>query len=147
MKAWLRVPFAILALLAMFAVLLPETVWACPMTGRVDSATRVCTMLAMKGQMPCARFGGKCCKPLSVPPSQSDDDSGRAHVFTEAHDALLVFKVLLPTLVTFPFVVPAQISFAAPAVRHTLARFADSSSPPSTQYRNSLYSGRAPPIL
>ena len=72
MKASLRIPFALLALLAMFATLLPQTLWACPMNGRVDRASRVCLgmMPVVKGEMPCAGSGSKCCKPVTLPASK-----------------------------------------------------------------------------
>jgi hypothetical protein len=157
MKAWLRIPFSLLALLAMFATMMPETVWACPMTGRIDVASRVCLgampsmsgkMPSMSGDMPCAHMGGKCCKPLSVPASQTDDDdSGRQHIFAAAHQVSFSFDIVAPVVDTAPFVVPATVSFEAPAVRFYLARFANS--PPAfwTQHRPLSVSGRAPPVL
>ncbi|BCM89759.1 hypothetical protein IAD21_01606 [Abditibacteriota bacterium] len=148
MKVWLRVPFAILALLAMFATLLPETVWVCPMTGRVDVATRVCAMPTVNGQMPCAKFGGKCCKPLSVPASPAnDDDSGRSHIFTASHHVSFALDFPPLSFESPVFVEPTVVLFEAPAVRHYLARFANS--PPTlwTQYKSLSHSGRAPPVL
>jgi len=149
MKVWLRVPFSLLALLAMFATMMPGTAWVCPMTGRLDVAPRVCAMPTMSGAMskamPCAHMGGKCCKPLSVPASQTDVSSERPHVFAVANHVSFSFA---PSVVdTTPVVVPHTEAFVAPAVRCFLARFANS--PPLfwTQHRLLPCAGRAPPVL
>ena len=147
MKAWLRIPFSILALLAMFATMMPGTVWACPISGRVDTASRVCAMSVASGQMPCAHMGGKCCKPLSVPASQTDDDSNRPHVFAAADHVSFSFAFALPVIDAAPFVVPSVEAFEAPAVRSYLARFANSPPPLWTQFRSPSLAGRAPPVL
>jgi hypothetical protein len=149
MKVWLRIPFSLLALLAMFATMMPGTVWACPMTGRIDAASRVClgVMPSMSGEMPCAHMGGKCCKPLSVPASQADDDSGRLHVFAAANHVSFSFAFVGPIISATPLIVPSAVSFEAHAVRFYLACFANS--PPSfwTSHRPVTLSGRAPPVF
>ncbi len=147
MKAWQRIPFSILALLAMFATMIPGTVWACPMTGRVDTASRVCAMPMARGQMPCAHMGGKCCKPVSAPTPQTDDDSGRPHVFAAADHVSFSFAFVAPVVDGAPFVVPSVGVFEAPAVRSYLARFANSPPPLWTQFRSPCLAGRAPPVL
>lgn len=146
MKAWMRVPFSLLALLAMFATLVPETLWACPLTGRVDTAARVCALPMKSGRTPCAHTGGKCCTPLSVPASQTDNDSGRQHVFA-APDRSPLSLVLVAAGVVTPFVVPHVETFGAPTVRVYLARFAN---PPPlfwTWHRPLSVAGRAPPVV
>jgi len=153
MKVWLRVPFSILALLAMFATMMPGTVWACPMTGRVDVASRVClgampmaSAGMMSGAMPCACFGRKCCKPLSVPASQNDD-SGRSHVFAAADHVSFSVVFALQTENATPFVAPRLEAFESSAPGIYLARFADP--PPQfwTVYRPLSVAGRAPPVV
>lgn len=146
MKARLRVPLSILALLAMFATLMPGTLWACPITGRIDAASRVCTMPVMSGEMPCAHMGGKCCKPVSSPP-QTDDGLGRPHIFTAPSHAFLSFAFVASSVEAAPFVVPGVEAFEALAIRSFLARFANS--PPLfwTSHRPTLVAGRAPPVV
>lgn len=148
MKAWLRVPFSILALVAMFAMMMPGTVWACPMTGRLDVASRVClgAMPTVSGEMPCVRFGSKCCKPLSVPASQNDDDLGKSQVFAAANQ-IFYFAFAPPTENATPFVVPPVEAFEAPALRVCLARFTDP--PPHfwTWHCPLSVAGRAPPLV
>ena len=52
MKTWRRPKFALFALLAMFASLLPQLVWSCPMTGRVGSAATVCASPSKSSSKP-----------------------------------------------------------------------------------------------
>jgi len=152
MKAWLRVPVSVLALLAMFATMMPEAVWACPMTGRVDVASRVCLGAMpmvngdrMGGDMPCTRFGSKCCKPLSVPASQNDNDSSECQLFAAANQVPFSIAFALPTASATPFVVPCVEAFEAPALRVCLARFGAprfwTVHPPLS------VAGRAPPVV
>lgn len=121
------------------------------MTGRVDVASRVClgamSMAKSNGEMPCAESGSKCCKPLSVPSSQTDDDGGKPHVFAATHASPVVLHFALPTLEVQPFVAPLVETFQAPAVRVYLARFTNSPPPFWTQYRPISLAGRAPPVL
>ena len=149
MKAWLRIPFSILALLAMFATMMPGTLWACPMTGRVDAASCVClgVMPTMSGEMPCAHMGGKCCKPVSAPPSQTDDDSGRPHVFAAPDHVSFSFAFVASPIDAALFVVPRVEAFEAPAIRSFLARFANA--PPCfwISHRPISLAGRAPPVV
>lgn len=148
MQTWRRLPLTLLALLAMFATMLPQTLWACPMTGRVASAARVCegVMPIVKGEMPCAGSGSKCCKPLTVPASQGDD-SQSSPAFTAQNQAPIALAVALPTFEVAPFVAPTPQTFQSPAVRVYLARFTNS--PPLfwTQHRPLSLAGRAPPLL
>lgn len=145
---WRRLPFTVLALWAMLLTLVPQTVWACPMTGRVDVASRVCldAMPVADGEMPCAQSGSKCCKPLSLPPSPTDDGSS-PHVFAASHHAPSVFHFALPTLEGSPFIAPSVVTFQAPAIQIYLAH--GNNSPPSfwTQHRPISLAGRAPPVL
>lgn len=151
MKSWLRVPLSILALLAMLATLLPGTVWSCPMTGRVDSAARVCVLrvsdtAASSAEMPCAHMGGKCCKPISAPTPQNDD-SRHAPVFAPANPVSPIVAPAVPVFDIAPFVLSHFEAFPDPAVRFYLARFTNS--PPLfwTQHRPISLAGRAPPVL
>jgi len=149
MKMWRRIPFTVLALWAMLLTLLPQTVWACPMTGRIDVASRVClgTMPVADGKMPCAHSGSKCCKPISVPPSPTDDNRSASHVFAAAYHSSVVPPAALPTPEAQLFVVFPVETFQAPALRVYVARF--TGSPPSfwTQHRPISLVGRAPPVL
>ena len=149
MKTWRRLPFTLLALWAILLTLVPQTVWSCPMTGRVDVASRVCVgMKSMANEeMPCAGSGNKCCKPLSVPASQTDDDGSKSLVFAVTNHAPAVLHFALPTLEAPLFVAPSVETSQAPAVRVYLARFANF--PPSfwTQHRPISLAGRAPPVL
>lgn len=149
MKAWLRLPFSLLATLALLATMLPGTLWACPMTGRVDVASRVClgAMPSMSGEMPCAHLGGKCCKPVSAPPSQTDDDSNRPHVFAAPDHVSFSFAFVAPVAHVAPFVVPHVEAFEAPAIRSFLARFANAPPPFWTSHRPISLAGRAPPVV
>ncbi|WP_106381052.1 hypothetical protein [Abditibacterium utsteinense] len=149
MKTWRRLPFTVLALWAMLFTLVPQTVWSCPMTGRVDVAARVCVgMKSMaNGEMPCAGSGNKCCKPLSVPASQSSDGSGQSQAFAATSPTFGILYFALSSVEVLPFVVPSVETSQAPAVRVYLARFANS--PPSfwTQHQSISLAGRAPPVL
>jgi hypothetical protein len=150
MKARLRIPFALLAILAMFATMLPRTIWACPMTGRIDVAARVCREMGQPaGEMPCAKPGGKCCKPLTVPPSADDEDPRHPHVYAAPAHAPGVVTV---DLTAFQTVAPAAVgarplTLRAPAVRTYLARFNNSPPPWWPQYRPTSLAGRAPPVF
>lgn len=149
MNFWRRLPFSLLALWAMLLTLVPQTAWACPMTGRIDSAARVCrgAMPVAQGEMPCARFGGKCCAPIQLPPSQTSDNNTQSTLFAASQPVSFVFAFVAPGFDTPVFVVPAVETSPAPAVRLYLARF--SHSPPSfwTQHRSPNLAGRAPPVL
>lgn len=149
MNFWRRLPFSLLALWAVLLTLVPQTVWACPMTGRVDVASRVCLgAMPMAGsEMPCARFGGKCCKPLQIPPTQSSDDSHHPPLLAASQTTSFGFAFVAPALDTVAFVVPTVETSLAPAVALYLARH--SHSPPSfwTQHRPPTLAGRAPPVL
>ena len=149
MKASLRIPFALLALLAMFATLLPQTLWACPMNGRVDRASRVCLgmMPVVKGEMPCAGSGSKCCKPVTLPASQTDDSQSNPAFTTTISQAPTLLALALPTFEVAPFVAPTTQTFLSPAERVYLARFTNSPPPSWTQYRPISLAGRAPPVL
>ena len=133
----------------MLATMMPGMLWACPTTGRVDTASRVCVgaMPMVNGEMPCAKFGSKCCKPVSVPFSQTDDDSSRPHVFAAANHVSFSFAFIAPVVDATPFVIPSVEAFEAPAVRSYLARFANSPPPLWTQFRSPSLAGRAPPVL
>ena len=148
MHFWRRLPLTLLALLAMFAPMLPQTLWACPMAGRVASAARVCegVMPMVNGEMPCAGSGRKCCKPLTVPASQGDDSQSNP-AFTAQNQAPMSFAVAAPVFEVAPFVVPTFQTPQSPAVRVYLARFTNS--PPLfwTQHRPTSLAGRAPPVL
>lgn len=148
LKASLRVPFALLALLAMLATLLPQTLWACPMNGRLAPASRVCldAMPVVNGEMPCAGSESKCCKPLTLPASQGDD-SQSAPAFTASNHAAASFTLALPIFEVAPFVAVSTQAPQAPAVRVYLARFTNSPPPFWTQFRPLSLAGRAPPLL
>jgi hypothetical protein len=150
MKAWLRIPFALLAIVAMIATMLPQTLWACPMTGRIDTAARVCEgKMPVAGEMPCAKFGSKCCKPLTVPPSQDDDDPHHPHVYAATGQALELTLFVAPAVHSQPVILNnTSATLIQPvAVRTYLARF--NNSPPSwwPQHRPPTLAGRAPPVL
>ena len=149
MKRRLRVPFALLALVAMFATMLPQALWACPMTGRVDSAARVCQgmMPMVNGTMPCAKMGGKCCKPVSVPSSQDDGDSHHTPAFTVLGHPLEPSPFAVPTVESTPFIVPSGEAPQAPTVGMYLARFTNSPPAYLSRYRPAALAGRAPPVL
>lgn len=148
MQTWRRLPLTLLALLAMFAIMLPQTLWACPMNGRVASAARVCEgiMPMVAGEMPCAESGNQCCKPLTVPASQGDDSHSNP-AFTAQNQAPTVFAVALPAFEVAPFVVPTSQTLQSPAERLYLTRFTNSPPPFWTQYRPLNLAGRAPPVL
>ncbi|MBW3635269.1 MAG: hypothetical protein KY445_02230 [Armatimonadetes bacterium] len=148
MQTWRRLPLTLLALLAMFATMLPQTLWACPMTERVASAARVCegAMPMATGEMPCAGSGSQCCKPLTVPASQGDDSQSNP-AFTAQNQAPMTFAVAPPTSEVAPFVAPTAQTLQSPAVRVYLARFTNSPPPFWTQHRPLSLAGRAPPLL
>lgn len=149
MKAWLRLPFSLLALLAMLATLVPRTLWACPMSGRVDVVSRVCPSAtpAMSGAMPCAHMGGKCCQPVPAPSPKTDDDSGRPQLFAAPAHASFAFPLVAATPHAAPFIVPRVEAFEAPAIRSFLARFANAPPPFWTSHRPISLAGRAPPVV
>lgn len=155
MKQWRRLPFTLLALWAVLLTLMPQTLWACPVTGRVDVASRVCL-----GAMPaaetssaselCAQEGGTCCKPLSLPPSSTTgaDTAPQSQFIISTSDlggqtGAPLASSLFPSVAILPAVEPIQ----APAVRFYLSRFGNS--PPSfwTQHRPLTCACRAPPVL
>ena len=156
MKQWCIRSFAALALVALLALLLPAPAWACPVTGRVGSAATVCRdmMPASIGahgavSQPCAHAGGKCCKPVSLPPlpgKSSDDEKHPAAAVAVAPPVALSFLLAYTPTVEIAFVLPAQPSFPA-APQAWLARL--NNSPPSflLQHRPASIAGRAPPTL
>lgn len=147
MTVTVRRQFSLLALVALFALLLPQAMWACPMTGRIGSASRVCVGLPAQNASPklCAQIGGTCCKPLSVPPIQSDDDPHQSHLVAPPE------KTSGASLIA-----PVQVLEAAPfsvTQAHTpvLQYFtpAQYSEPPPSfwiHYRPVSCAGRAPPV-
>lgn len=153
MKSW-RSPFmTLLALVAMFATMLPQTIWACPMTGRVGSAAMVCANFAaplraatpLSTDKPCAHMGGKCCKPLSVPPSQSDDPHQNYAVVAEKAVPVVVLAPASQPTPPVLFVAPFQIE----PVARRVTRVPFAQPPPSfwIQHRPITCAGRAPPVL
>ena len=149
MRGHLRLPFAWLAIVAMIVTLLPQTLWACPMTGRVDSASRVCAglMVQTSGDVPCAHMGGKCCKPLSVPPAQNDDNPHQSQTLITVDKGSLWVTLAPPPSTALPFVLVASSSIQPVAQR--LVRAPYDEPPPSfwTQHRPITCAGRAPPVL
>ena len=135
-------------MLALLATILPQTLWACPMNGRVASAARVCegVMPLVKGEMPCAGSGSQCCQPLTVPASQ-DDDSHSNPAFTAQNHAAIALDFAPSAFEIAPFALPANQTPQAPAVRVYLARLTNSPPPLWTQFRSPSLSGRAPPVL
>ena len=148
MQTWRRLPLTLLALLAMFATMLPQTLWACPMTGRVAPVARVCegVMPIVKGEMPCAGSGSQCCKPLTVPASQNDDSQSNP-AFTTQNPAPMTFAGALPTFDAAPFLAPTLQTLQSPAERVYLARLTNSPPPFWTQHQPHSLAGRAPPLL
>ena len=147
-----------MALLALMASALPSFAWACPVSGRIGSDTTVC-----KGMMPasvapsdatlqpCAHMGGKCCKPVSLPPLQNqspDDEKHPVTSFAPVSDAgaALAFLLAHPPTVEIAVVLPAEPRAVTPP-QVWLARL--NNSPPSflSQHRPASLAGRAPPIL
>ena len=132
----------------MLLTLAPQTMWACPMTGRIDVAERVCVgaMAAPAGAMPCAHMGGKCCKPISVPPSPDDNAQHTAYLDAVASHTFATPVVVTPIL-DIAAVLPSIVQIQPAPVCHYLARF--NNSPPRlwTHYSSLSLSGRAPPVL
>lgn len=156
MKKWLRSSTVMIALLALMASALPSSAWACLMSGRIGSAATVC-----KGMMPasvapgdatsppCAHMGGRCCKPVSLPPlsnQSSDDEKHPVTAFALAASAALTFlPAYLPTVEIAVVLPPAPRAVTPP--QEWLAR--RNNSPPSflSQHRPASLAGRAPPTL
>lgn len=158
MKNWRRPSLAIVALMALFAPLLPQVAWACPLTGRVDSPSLVCQgalpMAAapmveapVAGKMPCAQLGGHCCKPLAVPgPWGSDGKSPLTLNVVASVDAVALTAPQHTSSQTL-MVVAAEAPQTAPALRVWLTRFTNSPPVRSSRYRPAALAGRAPPVL
>jgi hypothetical protein len=150
MSRWRRLPFTLLALWAMLLTLTPQMAWACPMTGRVDVAERVC--LGSKSiapgaapcQMPCAG-SGKCCKPVQVPASHSTD-SQHPQFLASAGEQVIFAPVFVAPFTPGLAALPAQEALS-PLIRVYLARFNNLPPPFWTQYRPLSLVGRAPPVL
>lgn len=157
MRNWLRPSMIVMALLALLASGLPSSAWACPITGSIGSAATVC-----KGMMPanvtssdalsqpCARVGGKCCKPVSLPPlqDQSDDEKHPGTAFAPASSAgaALAFLLAHSPTIELAAVLPAAPRRLSPA-QTWLARFTNSPPPLRWQHRPASIAGRAPPTL
>jgi hypothetical protein len=141
--------------MAMFAMLLPQTLWACPMTGRIGDAAMVCGPASAVGKAPqssnplpmqCAHMGGKCCKPVTVPPQQGDD-KGHPVVslsadFSHSHPHIASFASI-----DYPVVFGTHTLQVSPAFQSWLALFANSPPPRKAERSHSFASGRAPPVL
>ncbi len=159
MSHWRRLPFTLLALWALLLTFTPQMVWSCPTTGRVDVATRVCsremaremaqvqaaTEAATPGEMPCAGSGNKCCKPLQVPASQSDN--AQHTQFVAAADSVSFAPVFVAGALPIVAILPTLEAAPSPALRLYLRRFNNSPPPFWTQFRSLSLSGRAPPVL
>lgn len=156
MKKWFRPSIAMMALLALMASALPSSAWACLMSGRIGSAATVCkgTMPASVAPSdatspPCAHLGGRCCKPVSLPPlpgQSSNDEKHPVTALAPAANTALAFLPAHPPTVEIAVVLPAAPRAVTPP-QEWLAR--RNNSPPSliSQHRPASLAGRAPPTL
>lgn len=151
MKLWRCPSTALLALLAMFATMLPQTLWACPMTGQIGTVETMCKMAsaantAAAPSMRCTHLGGKCCKPISIPPQQGDDKN---HPTAALTPDLSTSHFHAPTLISieYPVVIRAQELQVSPTFQSWLALFRNSPPPLKAGHRTTSASGRAPPVL
>ncbi len=146
MKMARRPLFLLLSLLAMFAFQLPATLWACPMTGRIGDATEVCRdAMPTSAAMPCAHMGGKCCKPLSLPPSPQTDDKHSQHSFTLA-DTSTPHVHPVPQVASVAVVWPQSLQLSVPERTWRALSFHPPPKSSSLQ-RPAALAGRAPPTL
>lgn len=145
-----RRPFLLLSLLAMFVLQLPATLWACPMTGIVGTATEVCrgampeSNSALVGA-PCSHQGGKCCKSLPFPASSQTDDKYSQHSVTLAN--ISTFHTPIASIVSFSLLIwPQAPQLSVPEqtwialLFHPPPRFV-------SLFHPSALAGRAPPSL
>lgn len=152
-----RRPFLFfLSLLAIFILQLPASLWACPMTGIIGNATEVChgampiektpAETPLSNAAPCNHLGGKCCKPLSLPPASQTDDKHSQHSFTAAADSVTPLSVV-PVVASWAVIwpqAPQQISVPEQAW------LALSFHPPPqfiSLHHPAALAGRAPPTL
>lgn len=151
MKLWRRPSFALLALLALFASVLPQALLACPMMGQIGTAATVCNIVGVAqsaaAQMPCAPQSDKCCKSISVPPQQSSNDNDHPAVSSSLSFPTAPFHAPAPVSIETPVVFAEPALQVPPVLQSRLARF--SNSPPSfkSQHRPFAAAGRAPPVL
>ena len=152
MSQWRRLPFILMALFALCALMLPSLVWACPMNGRATGAPQICraTKNAMAAMPCCAPNNatpmpsclGKCCKPIPQLPSQDSNKNSALHSVNAKFSGLLDqlsqtdFPIILPASPVAPLVIEAP----------TRAIWNDSIVPLSpAQFASGSLLGRAPP--
>jgi hypothetical protein len=153
MAKWRRPQFAVLALLALLALLLPSLAWACPVTGRTGAAATICNYPANGGDsatpMPCCEHmrRGQCCKLTSQLPSTDDSKdtflaqphAGSRSIITHLTQAA---RTVVDTAMEYPPVPPT----IEPPHGSILCDIAVDSSF-TFQHAPPLTAGRAPPLI
>lgn len=135
-----------LSLAALFVSVLPAPAWACPVTGRMGDSKLVCrapgNLRALKCCGQCAKAGGKCCKPISLPPLLNNEDDPRDHNLKIASTSPLDPPVLIG-LSAFVAV------NALPSIFQTLSLVPIPTASPPPLFSNLLsapLASRAPPV-
>ena len=157
MAQWRRPEFTVLALLALFALVMPSLTWACPVTGRIGPAATVCKS-SVNGSLPsdvmpcCRQMKGrttaecftKCCKSV---PQLPGSDTNKSAALTQSHgdmSSILNHLANAAHAVLITFALPT----APPTIEPPQATTCDdvSVTPLLSQYAPSALAGRAPPL-
>lgn len=151
MKKWLRPSLMTMAVLALFASLLPSLIWACPVTGRTGTVNTVCNRSQDGSSVMscCAKVEAhdancmvQCCKSVPHPASNDGGNSipARAHIDTAA---------LVSQSLAAPVILITPAPPLAPLALEPLQTFAFGDSdvtPLLAQDAPSALAGRAPPL-
>lgn len=150
MRKWRSPAWAMLAIVALFATILPAHAWSCPMTGRTGDATTVCRSKAATGAetiLPCCRHMAssrclsKCCKSVSLPSSNQPKKVALG---------LTQIRTVLTSLAQQAQVTQTLVMLPAPlsmALHFGLATVSNASLTYPSQLNLHTLAGRAPPAV
>ena len=165
MSQWRRLPFVLMALFALCALMLPSLVWACPTSAhfahlksaRASNSAQICRTMTkhkvatMATGMPCcAETGtmqmslcqGKCCKPVAQLPAEDSNKNSALHSSNADFSGLLdqlsqaVYPIGLPARAIAPLVIEPPLRAIWDACAVSL---------PPAQFAPDSLLGRAPP--
>jgi hypothetical protein len=138
--------WSVLSLWALLALMMPQLLWACPMTGQVGSTpSQACRCAEKDANAPAedssATQPHKCCKHVPLPAS---DTSGHDEHGLLSHAKTISFSLQPFSVASDLFAVP--VFELAPPISQTAVFPASISPPLISQHCPASHAGRAPPL-
>ena len=148
-RKWRSPIWNVIALVALFANLLPSFVWACPMTGRTGAPNAICghsSSRTSSSVMPCCRNSGagKCCKLMPKLPISSHENI--ALTATNSDENQLLSQRSERTDCGFPVADLPSATHLILALHGCASLRSDSTLPLFAQHAPPVSAGRAPPL-